>query len=169
MWPSRRSPPASLLPVQLRYRPRHSRVTRSGNSGRPKLLRPPPSRFGIRSDLRHSRAASRPGRLEQFLRQQRHELERNRLQGQKRRATNLTAAIRTGEMASDMRDAMRGAGVGSTAAGDASSRAVERGSRLVVAPPAVAAAGGGGEEEGEEGGGRGGKKGRGRWWFVGVL
>ena len=84
-------------------------------------------------------------------RQQRHELERNRLQGQKRRATNLTAAIRTGEMASDMRDAMRGAGVGSTAAGDASSRAVERGSRLVVAPPAVAAAGGGGEEEGEGG------------------
>ena len=65
-------------------------------------------------------------------------------QSQKR--TNLTAAIRKGEMATDMRAAMRGAGVGSTAAGDVSSRAVERGSRLVVAPPAV----GDGEEKAEE-------------------
>ena len=56
LWPSRRSPPASPLPVQLRDRPRHSRITRSGNSGPPKLVRPPPARFGNRSDSRHLRA-----------------------------------------------------------------------------------------------------------------
>jgi hypothetical protein len=56
LWPSRRSPPASPLPVQLRDRPQNSRVTRSGNSGRRELLRPPLSRFGNRSDLRHLRA-----------------------------------------------------------------------------------------------------------------
>ena len=78
--------------------------------------------------------------------------EQDRVQGQRRRTTNLTAAIRTGEMATDMRAAMRGAGVGSTASGDVSSRAVERGSRLVVAPPAVVA--GGEEEEDDEEGSR---------------
>jgi len=65
-------------------------------------------------------------------------------------STHLTAAIRTGVMASDMRAAMRGSGVGSTAAGDVSSRAVELGSRLVVAPPAAV------REEEEEGDGDGG-------------